>query len=88
MKHNFNHTDTVQWGERGLSETAACSYFKCSNCGQGFEHRYNEMPSIYEAMKKQGVDLEDCPGAKPSEVQEDEDYARQCENEKWRSTHP
>jgi len=60
MKHNFNETSNVQWGELGLPSTAACSYYKCTRCGQGFEHRYNETPSIYEAMKTQGIDIDDC----------------------------
>jgi len=60
MRHNFNQTDTVQWGEKGLPSTAACSYYKCTVCGQGFEHRYNEMPDIYQAMKEQNIDMDGC----------------------------
>lgn len=71
MRHNFNSVgNPVQWGDMGLPSTAACSYYKCANCGQGFEHRYHEIPSIYDAMKKQGIDFEDCPGADPSKTVE------------------
>jgi len=62
MKHNFNSSgQAVQWGSMGLPSEAACSYFKCSRCGQAFEHRYHVTPNIYEAMKEQGIDLENCP---------------------------
>jgi len=64
MIHNFNNIKSVQWGEMGLDSTAACSYYKCTICGQGFEHRYNEMPSIYEAMKTQNIDMDGCSGIK------------------------
>ena len=60
MKHNFYQTSTLQWADKGLQSSAACSYYKCTTCGKGFEHRYNETPNIYEAMKKQNIDMEDC----------------------------
>jgi len=62
MKHNFNSVgEPVQWGAMGLPSTAACSYYKCTRCGQAFEHRYNVTTNIYEAMKEHGIDPEDCP---------------------------
>ena len=60
MRHDFKNTGTLQWGIMGLSSEAACSYYKCKRCGQAFEHRYNVMPSIYEAMKAVGIDFENC----------------------------
>ena len=60
MRHNFNQTGTVQWAEKGLPSSAACSYYKCTNCGEGFEHRYNQTPDIYEAMKTQNINMDDC----------------------------
>ena len=60
MKHKFDQTN-LQWGEMGLPSTAACSYYQCTACGRGFEHRYNEMPDIYQAMKEQNIDMDGCP---------------------------
>ena len=60
-KHEWVGGDSYQWGNaRGGRPGDAATPYQCRKCGARFVHRYNEEPSLYQAIKDEGLD-NDCP---------------------------
>jgi len=54
------HGNAHDWENCGTAPYKV-TYYSCRKCGAKFEHRYDEEPEIFEAMKKSGVGAECCP---------------------------
>lgn len=55
--HLWMRTSTAQVGSNSLEKR---SYYKCRFCSSIFVHFYDQVPNIFEAMKRKGVS-ETCP---------------------------
>ena len=62
MKHQFQHTNTLQWAAAKLPYKDACAHFKCKNCNIVFSHFYHDQPNILKAIKEAGININDCKG--------------------------